>query len=1028
MPSYFPLSAIPIAYMLATHISPWYLALTESERAALTPEASLPLSRMVELDQTLDRPTLSTASAHSLHTEDKPGFLDAIEPLIQHARDRLRAGIQKIATETPEVPFDPDSVEAIFVTALPARLLPMLSPTLVLELHVARLQGFLQGESPEARFASFIERLRQRENLRALMHEYPVLARQLMRELTHWVDSSLQFLQRLCADWSAIRTALHPHGDPGHLVSVDSQAGDRHRGGQSVHIATFSHGFQVVYKPRSLAVDLHMQDLLAWLNARGVETPFRILKVLDRGTYGWAEYIETQSCETPDELRRFYARQGGYLAVLYALEAVDFHCENLIAAGEHPVLIDVEALFHPRLDFPHGPQVRPLAAQLLHHSVLRVGLLPCVIWANEESEGIDISGLGSVAGQLTPYPMPRWEGAGTDQMHLICERRTMRDSQHQPTLNGEAVDAVTYTDAIAAGFTHVYRLLLEHREALLAVQGPLARFAHDDVRVILRATRTYAVLLHESFHPDVMRDALDRDRLFDHLWTDVPPDSPFHHVIEAEKSELHNGDIPLFTSRPDARDLWSRPTERLPHVLADTGLAQARQRIEQLSEDDLSQQLWVLRASMASLAPAPPHPASPPPQASGWQGPADQTRLMIAARAVGDRLEMLAQCHADEVAWLGITARSQTRWSLQPLGMELYDGLPGITLFLAYLGALTHETRYTTLAQTAVKALCSQATALDAPAYAIGAFTGYGGILYTLAHVAALWDQPDLLAAAEVLVERLPAWIEQDTHFDVISGAAGCVGSLLSLYQQAPAPRTLEVAVQCGDWLLRHAQPMAHGVGWLPAFPAKGPLSGFSHGAAGIAWALLNLGARTGEARFIAGAREAMAYERTLFSPTAGNWLDLRELNGLEHQLPSGCMTAWCHGAPGIGLARLQALRHLEDTQLHHEIDVALQTTLKQGFGTSHGLCHGALGNLELLIRAAQTPGYSSWREQAEGYRAMILDQIERQGWRCSTPFGLESPGLMTGLAGIGYGLLRLAEPERMPSVLALEPPHFISS
>jgi hypothetical protein len=30
---------------------------------------------------------------------------------------------------------------------------------------------------------------------------------------------------------------------------------------------------------------------------------------------------------------------------------------------------------------------------------------------------------------------------------------------------------------------------------------------------------------------------------------------------------------------------------------------------------------------------------------------------------------------------------------------------------------------------------------------------------------------------------------------------------------------------------------------------------------------------------------------------------------------------------------------------------------------------------------------------------------------------------LMSGLAGIGYGLLRLAEPTQIPSVLVLEPP-----
>jgi lantibiotic modifying enzyme len=35
----------------------------------------------------------------------------------------------------------------------------------------------------------------------------------------------------------------------------------------------------------------------------------------------------------------------------------------------------------------------------------------------------------------------------------------------------------------------------------------------------------------------------------------------------------------------------------------------------------------------------------------------------------------------------------------------------------------------------------------------------------------------------------------------------------------------------------------------------------------------------------------------------------------------------------------------------------------------------------------------------------------------------IDSPGLMNGLAGIGYALLRLAEPERVPSVLTLAPP-----
>jgi lantibiotic modifying enzyme len=38
-------------------------------------------------------------------------------------------------------------------------------------------------------------------------------------------------------------------------------------------------------------------------------------------------------------------------------------------------------------------------------------------------------------------------------------------------------------------------------------------------------------------------------------------------------------------------------------------------------------------------------------------------------------------------------------------------------------------------------------------------------------------------------------------------------------------------------------------------------------------------------------------------------------------------------------------------------------------------------------------------------------------------PLNVETPGLLLGLAGIGYELLRLAEPERVPSLLTLAPP-----
>jgi len=262
----------------------------------------------------------------------------------------------------------------------------------------------------------------------------------------------------------------------------------------------------------------------------------------------------------------------------------------------------------------------------------------------------------------------------------------------------------------------------------------------------------------------------------------------------------------------------------------------------------------------------------------------------------------------------------------------------------------------------------------------------------------------------------------------VINGSAGCVSSLISLYDCAPSNATLAAATQCGERLIACAQPMTSGVGWINGGLAV-PLAGFAHGAAGIALALLRLSKLTGDERFRTTALSAMAYERSLFSHAAGNWADLRERKNSAGQSDlQTFMTAWCHGAPGVGLARINSLAYLDDVAVQAvraEIEIAIKTTLAQGFGGNHSLCHGDLGNLEFLLQASHGLGLpqEQWQAIVNERTVTVLQHIETQGYLCGEPLGFETPGLMTGLAGIGFGLLRIAEPTRVPSVLALQSP-----
>jgi type 2 lantibiotic biosynthesis protein LanM len=986
----------------------WLLALSE----AFAEESEQPVADLFPLQ----------SIGEGGHTRS---FLHPFLPLIRQATRQLAEGIRQLCQQQAVLPFDPVTIVDRLTSNIPGLLLPSISRAIVLELHVARVQGRLQGATPEERFQYFLEYLSQREAILEFLEEYVVLARYLVETLERWVSSSLELLERLCSDWPLICSSFGL-SEPGVLSEVHQGAGDLHRGGRSVILLRWDSGFRLVYKPRALAIDRHFQELLTWMNEQGFTPAFRTLTVLDRGAYGWVEFVQARHCSSAAEIERFYERQGAYLALLYALEAADFHAENIIAAGEHPLLIDLETLFLPQISREILQAQGAPGLETIGHSVLRVGLLPQRLWTSQEGEGIDISGLGGQPGQLSPRPVPTWKGAGTDDMRLASERVELPVKENRPRLNDQDINVLDYSQSVIEGFTRAYRLLMEKREELL--ERVIPRFARDEIRCVLRPTKIYTQLLVDSLHPNVLRDALERDRLLDRLWATTERLPYLVPLIPAERRDLERGDIPVFTTTADSTDLVTAEGERFPAFFEEPGLTVVRRRLQALSELDLEKQLWIIRASFTSLLDASDPQSYTRLELRPARSGVTLERLLAASSAIGNRLRQFAIFQGDEAGWLGVTPVNDREWHLLPADGDLYNGLAGIALFLAYLGQITGERRHTELAQAALMTLRRRIMQRKhfPSAYGVGAFNGLGGLIYLFTHLGTLWQEPELHREAERLVTMLAARIDQDRIYDVIGGAAGAIAVLLSLQAVAPSRTTLETAIHCGDHLLAHATVLpAGGCGWIGP-RQQAALAGFAHGNAGIALALMQLAAVSGEERFAQAAQAALDYERTLFSAAHQNWRDLRRRPGSRQSKTEDqekYMVAWCHGAAGIALSRLALLRYLEDAQLYDEIRNALRTTLTRGFGSNHSLCHGDLGNLDILLTAVHTPPGEAWGDHIPRIAAALLENIEEQGWVCGVPFGLETPGLMTGLAGTGYALLRLAAPERVPSVLLLAPP-----
>ena len=965
----------------------------------------------------------------SIDRADGSPFVALSEPIAGRSHRRFVTAVEPVAEDRLPAP---DRLAELLLSGLLPRLSGIAQRTCLLELAADRAKGVLAGDTPQERFTSFLQRLREPGRRWDLLARYPVLARQLEVTSRAWVDQAVEFVQRLAADMSPLIETFSPRADPGPVIDVTTGLGDPHRGARSVAMVHFASGLRIVYKPRPSAIDSHFQDLLTWVNDRTLGPAYLVLRCLDRGDHGWMEYVEAAPPPDHEATQRFYWRQGGLLALLYLVHAGDFHAENLIAAGDQPVLVDLETLFQPTLPSLRSPDdssAERLAADMTSGSVLHAGLLPI----GPSPWGVEISGMRDLGGPQTHSPVvrvPQVADARTDQMRVGL---ALPADDQAPAPDGERpIRLSDHVDDIVGGFTETYRVLLENRDDLAAPDGPLAAFAQDDVRVLVRDTMTYAMLLEASFHPTLLTDGLDRERHFDRLWRDAIQRPGIGAFIEAERRDLWRGDIPIFTIGVAGGPLRDSHREEVSGVRVTPGMDITQEILGRLGEDDLARQTWLVRACIAINAVRRErrllfhrHRTEPADQ------PATDVRIVDAAAAVADRLSALAIRDDGGAVWIGAQTGSHRDWSVGVLGPNLYDGLLGIALFLAYHAELSDDRGCRALAGDAARIGIRQVRR-GRLARTVG-FTGLGGAVYALSHLGALWSDAGLLDEAARIADDLGDLIAEDRQYEVMDGTAGAAFGLAALYRARPSGRVLDLIRAAADHLLTSQRPWGAAASWLPADAAATgvttrPLAGFGHGTAGISAALLTMAGLLGDDRCVEAAEQGFDYERELFDHAGGHWRDVRHLpqaGEVEVEFDGALArldrpVAWCHGSPGIGLSRLRASSRLD---VSVDLQAAVADTMHEGFGNGHSLCHGDTGSLDFLQLAATQGNDPALHEQVRRRAATMLDSIDHGGWHCGLHRDIEVPGLLTGLAGIGYGLLRLVAPERVPSVLAQEPP-----
>jgi type 2 lantibiotic biosynthesis protein LanM len=895
------------------------------------------------------------------------------------------------------------------------------SRVLLLELNAARITGRLTAGDPSARWAQFVDLSSTRQYWDSLTEHYPTMLPRLRTVLSGRCTAALSMARRLGADRDELAGLLGCA--PGALTEVAPGAGDSHRGGQAVAVLTFEAG-RVVYKPRSVRVDAvlgaTLAEVLADVPAR---MRIRVPSVVQRDGYGWAEFVTHSYCATDDDLAGFYRGIGHWLGMMRLLGGSDLHAENVIACGPVPIVVDCETLFTPTPAAPpsgFGLAV-DLARDLVNATVLRTGMLPSrgvgLGW-----RGVDASAVGSLAGEQPVTDLPVILDPGSDRARIGYAQAELTIGASHPAASPVLAD---YWDRVGAGFAEVTAALgaLDGRGRL---EPLLARFADCPIRVVPRSTEAYTELARMLWHPVSLHDpqaAVERATDLLAKMAEFVPGAPSDPaVIDAEVADLLDGDVPFFTTTPrHGRLTGPGGTAWLPEQDLVAAALDGWRRSDFHLDDQIISATLVSAYLNDGWMPGERRMAAVVPR------PADLERRRRALAAAQLCRLRDAALHAEDgtVTWIAAVL-NPTGWAVQPLSADLYGGLPGVAVLLAgyrrehAAGRADRVDGVSALLNATLRTMRISEDRLDSarrsegrqrPAVP-GGYIGLGSQIWAWLTLHG-WGEggPDGLARARALAMLMPAAVEAEDRFEVLTGMAGAIVPLLQLAEVTGEDQWTRQAVDVGERLVAAARWKGDTAYWpSPDWPDG--LGGFAHGATGIGWALARLTLATGDGRFAGTAYGAFGFEEALYDRVADGWVDLREPD--ETVVPC----AWCHGAVGIGISAADLARRGWPVP-GGLVDRAASAADRRGFGWNHTMCHGDLGCWELLD-AALAAGHGPAGLDRASLDARVIGSLEDNGAISGLARDAYSPGLFGGLGGVGYQLLRLHPDSDLPSALTL--------
>ncbi|MFD2581711.1 lanthionine synthetase LanC family protein [Pedobacter vanadiisoli] len=359
---------------------------------------------------------------------------------------------------------------------------------------------------------------------------------------------------------------------------------------------------------------------------------------------------------------------------------------------------------------------------------------------------------------------------------------------------------------------------------------------------------------------------------------------------------------------------------------------------------------------------------------------------------------------------------------------DLFNGNCGIILFFLELYRFDGNIDHLKIVGKGMHRILN-ADAVQHPKF-FALYTGLGGVIYTCLKVFEVTGNTFYKGKAlELSLIHKQGLTEGLSKADLLSGYSGNLLMLTSLYHHTDDKEVLSMVSLLIDRLITEARISEQGLKWDYSSSKKAydSMTGFSHGAAGIAWVLMQVAQYFKATGLIYLAEEALKYEMQYYDSGAKNWLDLRlgphRLNKadvhewkLQTFLPEMTdVNAWAHGAAGAGITRQMALQLTKQKQYRLSCSSALQRCLddlEKLDRTDFTLVSGYCGMIPLLLS-----------HEMKAQIVLILDKArmlyqKTNSYNGYVSCGCDDYGLLSGKSGVGYIILNVLNNKNINSIL----------